>query len=291
MNNSYIESLWWIVREFANKKLLYEDKKIVSWCTRCGTGLSTHELAQGYQKVRDESIYIRFHLKTRRASLLVWTTTPWTLPANAAAAVDPALEYVTVDDKGDKLILLAERAKVLFPEAQILWREKGEGLLDLEYEPLYSKADAGHVYRVVAGDFISEKDGTGIVHLAPAFGEDDMRIGKREGLPAFLTIDEEGKFTDDVPAWRGMYVKDADPLIIKDLEQKGYVWRREQYEHEYPFCWRCDTPILYMARRSWWVAVSTKRKELIEANKKVSWHPEYLKDGRFGQWIKEAKDW
>ncbi|OGZ57986.1 MAG: hypothetical protein A3G60_04135 [Candidatus Ryanbacteria bacterium RIFCSPLOWO2_12_FULL_47_9c] len=295
MNNSYIESLWWIVKEFWKRGLLYEANKVVSWCTRCGTALSSHEIAQGYKRVTEDSIYIRFRLKTRRASLLVWTTTPWTLPANVAAAVHPDLEYVTIDDKGDKLILLADRAKVLFPESAPLWKEKGGNLIGLEYETPFPMSglptQAGHVYRVVAGDFVSGGEGSGVVHIAPAFGEDDAQVGKRENLPTLLTIDEEGRFTDSVPQFRGMFVKDADPLIIKDLEQKGYLWRREPYEHDYPFCWRCDSPLLYMARRSWWVSVSKKRKELVEANKKVFWHPEYIRDGRFGQWISEAKDW
>ncbi len=285
MTNSYIESLWWIVKEFWKKGLLYEDKKIVPWCTRCGTALSSHELAQGYKKVTDMSVYVRFRLKTRRASLLVWTTTPWTLPGNMAVAVNPNFDYVTVDDKGDKLILLAERAKVLFPELEPMWKEKGSNLLGLEYEAPYS------VGRVVEGDFVSQEDGTGVVHIAPAFGEDDLSVGKREGLPVSVTIDDEGRFTDAVPQWQGMYVKNADPLIIKDLEQKGHLFKSEVYEHEYPHCWRCDSPLLYVARQSWWVSVSSKRRELVEANKKISWHPEHLKDGRFGQWIKDAKDW
>ncbi|MBI4121655.1 MAG: class I tRNA ligase family protein, partial [Candidatus Ryanbacteria bacterium] len=286
---TYIESLWHVIKKFSEKKLLYEDFRIVPWCTRCGTALSSHELAQGYKTVKDESIYVRFHLKTRRASILVWTTTPWTLPANAALAVDPAREYVTVDDKGSKLVLLGELAKKLFPEAEVLWREKGENLIGLEYEPLYTMV--GHTYRVVAGDFISAEEGTGIVHIAPAFGEDDMRVGKREALPSLLTIDTEGRFTDAVPLWHGVYVKEADPRIIKDLDQKGHLWKEETYEHDYPFCWRCDTPILYMARKSWWVRVSSLRRQLLEANKKISWHPAHLQEGRFGQWLKEAKDW
>ncbi|MEK7576796.1 MAG: class I tRNA ligase family protein [Patescibacteria group bacterium] len=289
MHNSYIESLWWIIQQFHKKGLLYEDNKISPWCVRCGTTLSSHELAQGYKKVTDESVYVRFHLKERRAALLVWTTTPWTLPANVAAAVAPDLEYVTVDDRGEKFILLGTLASKLFPELKPLWREKGASLLGLKYEPLYPHE--GNAYSVVAGDFITDADGTGVVHIAPAFGEDDMQVGKREGLAIFNTIDDDGKFTDAVPQWRGIFVKDADPLIIKDLDQKGYLWRRVPYEHEYPHCWRCDTPLLYRARRSWWVRVSSIRKELVKENSKIEWHPGHLRDGRFGEWIREAKDW
>ena len=289
MHNSYIESLWWIIQQFHKKGLLYEDDKILPWCVRCGTALSSHELAQGYKKVTDESVYVRFHLKERRAALLVWTTTPWTLPANVAAAVAPDLEYVTIDDRGEKFILLGTLAAKLFPDLKPMWREKGSSLLGLKYESLYPHE--GNAYSVVAGDFITDVDGTGVVHIAPAFGEDDMQVGKREGLAIFNTIDDDGKFTDVVPQWKGMFVKDADPLIIKDLFQKGYLWRREPYEHEYPFCWRCDTPLLYRARRSWWVKVSGVRKDLVSANSKINWHPAHLRDGRFGAWIREAKDW
>ena len=285
MNNSYIESLWWIVKEFWSKGLLYEDKKTVPWCTRCGTALSSHELAQGYKRVSDVSVYVRFRLKTRRASLLAWTTTPWTLPGNMAVAVNPDFEYVTIDDKGDKLILLAERARVLFPELTPMWKEKGSSLLGLEYEGPYS------VGRVLEGDFVSQEEGTGVVHIAPAFGEDDLRVGKRANLTPSMIIDDEGRFTEAVSQWQGIYVKEADPLIVKDLEQKGHLFKSEPYEHDYPHCWRCDSPLLYVARQSWWVGVSTKRKELVEANKKIVWHPEHIRDGRFGQWIKEAKDW
>jgi len=228
MTNSYIESLWWVVKEFWKNGLLYEEKKTVPWCTRCGTALSSHELAQGYKVVKDSSVYVRFHLKTRRGALLVWTTTPWTLPANVAAAVAPNLEYVTVEDKGEKFILLESLAKKLFPSLTPLWKEPGSKLIGLEYEPLYPQADVP--YRVVAGDFISEEDGTGIVHIAPAFGEDDARIGKKEKLPFLMTIDEEGRFTDAVPAWRGTYVKDADPLIIRlELPDRLYFFPRHHF--------------------------------------------------------------
>lgn len=289
MHSSYIESLWWIIKQFHEKGFLYEDDKILPWCVRCGTALSSHELAQGYKKVVDQSIYIRVHLKTRRAALLVWTTTPWTLPANVAIAVSPDLEYVTVEEKGEKFIVLALLAEKIFPGLKPLWREKGENLVGLEYEPPFPSA--GNPYRVVPADFISSEEGTGMVHIAPAFGEDDMHVGKRENLPVFNTIDDEGRFTDAVPAWRGIFVKDADEAIIKDLDQKGFLWRREAYEHEYPFCWRCDTPLIYRARKSWWVRVSKIRKELVQENSKVSWHPPYFKEGRFGAWLCEAKDW
>ncbi|MEK7642894.1 MAG: class I tRNA ligase family protein [Patescibacteria group bacterium] len=289
LNNTYIESLWWVIKEFWNKKLFYEDYKILPWCVRCGTALSSHELAQGYKKTKDDSVYVRFPLKTRRGSLLVWTTTPWTLPANVAAAVHPDLEYVTVDDKGEKFIMLKKLADKLFPEREQQWAEKGANLVGLEYDPPFRAENVP--YKVVSAKFISEDDGTGIVHIAPAFGEDDMKVGREFDLPILTTIDDEGRFTNVVPQWQGIFVKDADPLIIKDLEQKNLLWKKEVYEHDYPFCWRCDTPLLYVARRSWWVRVSKLRRELVEANKTVEWHPAHLKDGRFGQWIKDARDW
>ena len=289
MTNDYIESLWWIVGEFWKKKLLYEDFKVLPWCTRCGTALSSHELAQGYKEITEESIYVRLRLKTRRASLLIWTTTPWTLPANVAAAVHPDKIYVTIDDKGDKLILQKSIAKKLFPHLEPMWEEKGESLAGLEYEPLYFAKEPS--YKVVTADFVSDTEGTGIVHIAPVFGEDDMKVGKKENLPVLSPVDEEGKFTEAAPLWKDIFVKDADLLIIKDLDQKGFLWKHEPYTHDYPFCWRCDTPLLYFARRSWFLRVSSIRKELIETNKKINWYPAHLKEGRFGQWLREAKDW
>jgi isoleucyl-tRNA synthetase len=289
MDNEYIESLWWIISEFWKKKYLYEAEKVVPWCVRCGTALSSHELAQGYKKVKEQSVIVRFRVRTRRASLLVWTTTPWTLPANVAAAVDPDGEYVTVDDRGEKLILLKERAESFFPDLKPLWEEKGENLVGLEYEPPYF--GEGNPYKIVGADYVTHDEGTGIVHISPAFGEEDMDVAKKEDLPVYLTIDEEGRFTDAVGAWKGIFVKDADPQIIKDLSQKGFLWKQMPYEHDYPFCWRCDTPLIYMARRSWWVKVKQARAKLVEANKGINWYPDYLKQGRFGGWIKEAKDW
>jgi len=288
-HNSYIESLWWIIKEFWQKKQLYEDKKVVPWCVRCGTGLSSHELAQGYKKVTDQSVVVRFRVRNRRASLFVWTTTPWTLPANVAAAVDPEGTYVTIDDRGEKIILIKEQAEKLFPDLKPLWEEKGKDLVGLEYEAPYPKE--GMPYKIVGGDFILHDEGTGVVHIAPAFGEDDMNVARKEELPVYVTVDDEGRFTDEVRAWKGMFVKDANSLIIKDLFQKGLIWKEEAYTHDYPFCWRCDTPLIYLARRSWWVKVSAIRTKLVEANKKVDWHPAHLQDGRFGAWIKEAKDW
>ncbi len=287
--NSYIESLWWIVKEFASRKLLYQDDKVVPWCARCGTALSSHELAQGYKTVKDQSVFVRFRLKTRRASLLVWTTTPWTLPANVAAAVHPELEYVTVDDRGEQLIVLGSLATKLFPGLEPLWREPGSKLLGLEYDPPYPSPNIP--YSVVGGSFITDKDGTGIVHIAPAFGDDDFKVGRQEGLPVFITVDDAGRFTDAVPQWHGMFVKDADPLIVKDLIQKGLLFREALYEHDYPFCWRCDTPLIYRVRQSWWVKASAVRSKMIEANKSIGWYPSHIRDGRFGQWLKENKDW
>lgn len=290
LKNDYIESLWWVVREFWKKKLLYEDDKILPWCTRCGTALSSHELAQGYKKITEDSVFVRFRLKTRRASLLVWTTTPWTLPANVAVAVHPDKKYVTVEDQGEKYIVLDALAKKLFPDVKRpLWEEKGKDLNGLEYEAPYPAP--GNPYKVILADFVSAEEGSGGVHIAPAFGEDDMALGRREKLPVYNTVDDEGRFTDAVPQWKGVFVKDADSLIIKDLEHRGLLWKKIAYTHEYPFCWRCDSPLLYFARRSWWVRVSSMRSQLVDANKKINWYPGHLKDGRFGQWIAEAKDW
>ena len=292
--NSYIESLWEIIKEFWVKKLLYEDYKVIPWCARCGTALSSHELAQGYEKIKEDSVYIKFKIKgenKNRTSFLVWTTTPWTLPGNVALAVNPKIDYVTVElesSPGEWLILAESRLFVIAESYKVINRAKGKNLAGMEYEPLYKN---NAPYRVVTGDFVEAEDGSGIVHIAPAFGEDDFQISKKENLPVLLTTEADGLMRTLGQPWDKMWFKKADFLIAKDLKERGLLFKKESYEHDYPFCWRCKTPLMYFARQTWWVDVNKVRLELIANNQKINWHPEHIKNGRFGEWLKEKKNW
>ena len=313
---SYIESLWWVISEFSKRKLLYQDFKVVPWCTRCETALSTHELGLGYQTVRDRSVYIRFRLKSderkwQNASILAWTTTPWTLPGNVALAVLAEENYVAIPDPGEKghWIILAEKrfrglveAHAFPPEyrSSIMLDDidtfKGKDLIGLEYEPLFPVKELINQksHRVYPADFVTMDDGSGVVHTAVMYGEDDYRLGKELGLPTFHTVDESGHFISDVGfGLAGKYVKDpkTEAAIIDSLKDRGLLFKEEQYEHEYPFCWRCGTAVLYYARNAWWAKMSSLRKELIANNEKINWIPDYIKHGRFGEFLKEVRDW
>ena len=292
-SNDYIESLWWILKQIWGRGLLYQDYKVVPYCPRCGTSLSSHEVAQGYEKIKENSIYIKFKLKEKKNTyLLVWTTTPWTLPGNLAIAVNPEFSYVKAKVGEDYLILAKERLTMLGEEYKIEEELKGKKLLNLKYEPLFKVEGLDkETYFIIQGDFVSVEEGTGLVHIAPAFGEEDMEVGKQNNLPILMTIDEEGRFKQEAGPWTGMFVKDADPLIIQDLQERGLLFREEMYEHEYPFCWRCDAPLIYYAKTSWFIRMTAIKEDLIKNNKKINWVPEYLKEGRFGEWLREIKDW
>lgn len=300
--NNYIESVWWIIKEIWKKGLLYQDYKVVPYCPRCQTGLSSHEVAQGYKSIKENSIYIKFPVKEEKDTyFLVWTTTPWTLPGNVAIAVNQKVDYVKVkilNSTKEEFIILA---KDIFNKGNILDGEiietiPGKKLLEKEYKPLYEfiKTDK-KAYFVVSGDFVSTDEGTGLVHIAPAFGEDDMNVGKKNNLPVFVTVDSEGKFKEEIKQWAGMFVKDAehktDDSVIEDLKSRNLLFKAEEYEHDYPFCWRCRSPLLYYARESWFINVKKFNKELIANNNKINWNPSHLKDGRFGEWLREVKDW
>ena len=294
---NYIETVWWIIKEIYKKGLLYQDYKVVPYCPRCGTSLSSHEVAQGYKKIKEPSIYIKFKIQDTRYKipdtyLLVWTTTPWTLPGNVAVAINPNFTYLKAKVEGEVLLLAKERLSVLGKKYKILEKIKGKDLLGLEYEPLYkfTKPDK-KAWFVIAGDFVSLEEGTGLVHIAPAFGEDDMKIGRENDLPVLLSVDEEGKFKKEVKKWAGMFVKDADSLIIEDIKKRNLLFKEELYEHDYPFCWRCDSPLLYYAKQSWFIRMKKIKKDLISNNQKINWVPSHLKKGRFGEWLKEIKDW
>ncbi len=304
-SNQYMESLWWIIKQFSENGFLEEDHKILPFCTRCGTGLSSHELAQGYKTVRDRSVYVKFKFsfnnnkhKTKETPdeyFLVWTTTPWTLPSNVALAVNKDMLYARVKIDEEILIVAKNRVKDIFGDGvYILGYIKGEDLLGLKYQQLFNfitPKDSDDAFCVVSGDFVSDSDGTGIVHIAPAYGEDDMKVAKENNLPIIEAVKENGEFVKDVSLWQGIFVKDADPQIIKFLKEKGSLLKEELYEHEYPFCWRCKTPLLYFAKKSWFVKTSKIKDKLIKNNKSINWIPDYIKEGRFGEWLKDNKDW
>ena len=297
MDTEYIESVWWSLKSLHGRGLLVEADKVTAYCPRCGTALSDAEVALGYQTVEDPSLYVRFPLTEAGdpglvgASLVVWTTTPWTLPSNTGAAVDPSAEYAVVDVDGERLIAAAPlREHALGAEGTVITTIRGSGLVGARYTPPYPNVEDAH--RVVAGDFVSMEDGSGIVHLAPAFGPEDLAIGRREGWPVFKPVADDGTFTDAGPAFaRGLFVKEADPLIVKDLRERGVLLRAEPYEHNYPFCWRCNTRLLYYARTSWYVRTTAVKDRLLAVNRDVSWYPEHIRDGRYGNWLENNVDW
>ena len=299
LTNDYIESVWWILKQIWEKDLLYQGYKVVPYCPRCGTPLSDHEVALGYKEADDPSIFVRFPLREQEGVyLLVWTTTPWTLPGDVALAVHPNVNYVYLEqekeDGAKETLILAEElvGKVIKGEYKILRHVKGRELVGLRFKPLYTflPADKDYAY-VVAGDFVTTEEGTGIVHMAPAFGAEDLEMSKEYDLPILHTVDLKGAFIDEVTPWRGMFVKDADPLIIEDLTRRGLMYKVETYRHTYPFCWRCDTPLLYYAKTSWFIETTRMRQNLIDNNEKVNWYPEHIKYGRFGNWLETNIDW
>jgi len=289
--DDYIESLWWMLKEIHRKGLLYKGHKILPYCPRCGTPLSSHEVAQGYRRVSDPSVFVRMPLADEPGvSLLVWTTTPWTLPANVALAVAEDAPYAEVLFRGERLILAKPRLPAVLGEAQILREFPGRELVGRNYLPLYPLAGEG-AYRVVGAEFVSMEEGTGIVHIAPAFGEEDYELGKREGLPFLQPVDRAGRFTQDFSLCAGLFVKEADPKIVEDLRAKGRLFRAETYEHEYPFCWRCDTPLLYYAMDSWFIATTKEKERIIEENERIVWHPGHVGSGRFADFLASMRDW
>jgi isoleucyl-tRNA synthetase len=299
LSNDYIESVWWLMRRLWDEGLLYEGHRVTPYCGRCGTALSSHEVAQGYQDVVDPSIYVRFPLTgdgAPDADLLVWTTTPWTLISNVAAAVGPSFRYVQVADPGGgrDLVMGEQAAERLYPEAEVRGRWSGTEMAGWHYvrpfdflEPVAGK-DA---WRVVAADYVSDDDGSGIVHIAPAFGEDDAQVGRAEDLPVLNPVDSDATFDHRVTPWHGRFVKDADPGIIADLRERGLLVAEQPYEHSYPHCWRCGTPLIYWAKTSWFVRTAERRDDLLAQNETINWFPGHIKHGRFGRWLEGNIDW
>ncbi len=290
MKDYYIESVWWALKKIYDDGLLVKDYKVVPYCPRCGTPLSSHEVAQGYKITKDPSVYVKFKVKDEDAYFLVWTTTPWTLPSNLLLAVGEDIDYVLVEKDGDKYYMAKPRLKAVLGEAKIIKEMKGRDLKGKRYHQLMPFVKVDHdAFYVTTADFVSTEDGTGIVHIAPAFGEDDYQVCKREGIPLIKPVNEEGKFTET--PWKGMFVKDADKHIIQWLKEEGKLFKKETVEHSYPHCWRCGTPLLYYALDTWYIRMSKKREELIANNETVNWKPEHLKHGRFGNFLEEVKDW
>ncbi len=296
MATPFVESVWWALSQLHERDLLYEGHKVVPYCTRCGTALSSHEVALGYKDVEDPSVYVKFPLRDGSASLLIWTTTPWTLVSNAAVAVDPELTYVRADLAGEVFVLaeaLVER--VLGEDAVIKDRFPGADLLGLSYEPPFPYLPASEYgekgHTVLAGDFVSDSDGTGIVHTAVAFGEDDYRLGLEAGLTVVNPVKRDGTYDERIGPYAGRWVKDADQDLIKDLQERGRMFRAETLLHAYPHCWRDGTPLLYYAKPSWFVRTTSLRDELLAANESVTWHPPHIKHGRFGNWLENNVDW
>ena len=294
-HDDYIESEWWALKEIHKKGLLYKGHKIVPYCPRCGTSLSSHEVAQGYKDVRETSCIARFKVKNEENTyILAWTTTPWTLPSNVALCVNPKETYVKIKAEDGKKYILAEALvpSVIKGEYKIITKYIGDELYGTEYEPLYNFAKPEKkAWYVIADNYVTLTDGTGVVHIAPAFGEDDSRVGKDNDLPFVQLVDEQGNFSKETGKWAGTFVKDADKLVLKDLEERGLLFAALPYEHSYPFCWRCDTPLLYYAIDTWFIKMSALRDRLVANNNTVNWMPENIKDGRFGNFLENVIDW
>ncbi|RMG68798.1 MAG: isoleucine--tRNA ligase [Calditrichaeota bacterium] len=292
--NEYIQSVWWILKTFFDRGLLYQGFKILPYCPRCETPLSSHEVSLGYREVPDPSIYVKVPLRDEPDTyFLVWTTTPWTLISNVALAVHPEVTYVKVAYHGEKLILAEARLQaVLEDDFQILERMPGKKLEGIRYQRLFDYVPVDkEAFYVVLGDFVTVEDGTGIVHIAPAFGEDDFRVGQKYNLPVLRPVDKSGRFEPVVEDFKGQFVKDADPQIIERLKKAGLLFRAEQMVHSYPHCWRCDRPLLYYARESWYLKTTQFKENMLQHNQSIHWHPPEVGKGRFGEWLKNNVDW
>ena len=293
-DDNYIESEWWALKTIYERGLLYKGYKIVPYCPRCGTALSSHEVAQGYKDVKETSVFVTFPAKGTDADFLAWTTTPWTLPSNVALCVNKSEEYVKVEFNSRRYILAKALVDSVFGEQlEPIETYKGIDLVGMEYEPLFDfpvnhKGKKG--FRVVEDDYVTLDSGSGVVHIAPAFGVDDGRVGNRFDLPYVQLVDAAGKLTGGTP-WDGVFVKDADKLIMKNLEEHGKLFKKLEFEHSYPFCWRCDTPLIYYARESWFIKMTAVKDKLIELNKRVNWIPESIRDGRMGNFLENVVDW
>lgn len=298
MDPDFMETIWWVFKTLWEKGLIYEGYKILPYCPRCTTPLSNFETNQGYKDVQDPAITVAFKLLDKENTfILAWTTTPWTLPSNTGLAVGEELDYVIIEDDGRNLILAEALLSKYYKDTEsvkIISKVKGSELSGLRYEPLFpyfKDIDPENAFKVVIGHHVTTESGTGIVHIAPGFGEDDAEIGKKFNLPPICPIDAEGKFTAEVKDYHGIQVKQADKIIIKNLKEQGKLIKHETYQHSYPHCWRCDDPLIYKAVSSWFVNIDKIKDSMLKANEKINWTPEHIKHGRFGKWLEGARDW
>ena len=293
-DNRYIESVWWSLKQIFDRGLLYKGHKVVPYCPRCGTALSSHEVTQGYKEVTEDSVFVRFRIRgEENAYFYAWTTTPWTLPSNVALCVGPDFEYCRfrAKDGSEGIMARALLESVMGEGMEILATMKGSELAGMEYEPLYRFIEPEKpAWRVITGDYVTLTDGTGIVHIAPAFGEDDARVGRENDLPFVQLVDTKGCMARET-AWPGVFVKKADPMIIADLESRGLLVKKQPYTHNYPFCWRCDTPLIYYARSTWFIRMTELRDRLLANNQTIHWMPDNIRDGRMGNFLENVIDW
>jgi isoleucyl-tRNA synthetase len=296
LQNEYIESVWWLLNQFWKAGLIYQEHKIVPYCPSCGTPLSSHEVALGYEEAEDPSIYVKFKVKDQKNTyLLAWTTTPWTLISNVALVVHPDEVYVKIKTNNEYLILAKARLDVLEDNYTVVAEYKGVDLEYLKYEPLFTyykeEGSSEKAWYVALGNYVTMDDGTGVVHTAPAFGEEDYQTGRRYGLPFIQPVNEEGKFNEHITDWADMFVKDADKEIIRNLKARGLLYRQERIKHTYPFCWRCGSPLIYFARKSWYIKTTAYAAKMLENNRRINWIPRYVGEKRFGDWLAHNIDW
>jgi isoleucyl-tRNA synthetase len=300
MSAEYIESVWWSLQQIWNKGLLVQDHRVAPYCPRCGTGLSDHELAQGYETIKDPSVYVRFpatsgKLAELNASLLVWTTTPWTLVSNTAVAVNPKVEYQVIEivnnEKTERFVVAKELAHILGPEHRLITSFMGSEIEHTKYNPPFNLVEIENAHYVVLADYVTIEDGTGLVHQAPAFGADDLEVCRRYGLPVVNPINPDGNFQTQLKIVGGKFFKDADKDLIKDLKSRDLMFKSTQFEHAYPHCWRCHTALMYYAQPSWYIKTTEIKQSLLRENLKTNWYPETIKTGRFGDWLNNNIDW
>jgi isoleucyl-tRNA synthetase len=291
--------VWWALKQLHAKGLLFEADKVTAYCPRCETALSDAEVALGYERVDDPSLYVKLRVldapaepSLEGASIAVWTTTPWTLLANLGLAVAADAAYAEITVEGERLLVAEPLRERVFGDVPADRTLAGAQLIGARYSAPYDNVEDGNTHRVVAANFVSMDDGTGVVHIAPAFGPEDLELGRAEGWPVYRPVDGRGTFTDEVPEFlRGRFVKEADADIVRDLEHRGLVIRAEMIEHSYPLCWRCRTPLLYYARTSWYVGTTARKDRLLQVNESVNWYPDHIKRGRYGDWLENNVDW
>ena len=300
MSPEYVESVWWSLKEIWKKGLLVQDHRVAPYCPRCGTGLSDHELSQGYETVTDPSVYVRFpvtsgELKDLNASFLVWTTTPWTLISNTAIAANGDVDYVAVkvatEESAEVLVLAEALLSKLTGEIEILKRYKGKDLERITYSRPFNVVEIPDSHFVVLADYVTTEDGSGLVHQAPAFGADDLKTCRAYNLPTINPVRPDGHFEVGIELVGDLFFKDADKPIVKDLKARGLLYKHQPYEHQYPHCWRCHTALIYYAQPSWYIRTTSIKDALIRENQQTDWHPETIKTGRYGDWLNNNIDW